>query len=95
MSGWWFVVVIVGLAAALLYRRARGSRSRGGRDDRHGGPGTDREFRQEREDARLARTSEEDRAWEAASLRRDRERRTGAGTDAPRDDAGGTSRRVP
>ena len=100
MSDWWYVIVIVGLAAAaLLYLRSRGTRSSGSRDDRQDGAGTDRDFRQEREDARLARMSEEDRAWGDASLQRDRDRRTGtreggtttgSSTDAPRGEAGDT-----
>ena len=34
-----------------------------------------RDFAQEREDSRQARLSEEDRAWQEASLQRDQERR--------------------
>ena len=34
-----------------------------------------RDFAQDREDSRQGRLSEEDRAWQEASLRRDRERR--------------------
>ena len=56
-----------------------------------------RDYAQDREDSRRAGLSEEDRAWEDASLRRSREPGTGAhgggtttgqGTDAPRRDAG-------
>ena len=40
-----------------------------------GGVPASRGYLQDREDERVGRMSDEDRAWEAASLQRDRERR--------------------
>ena len=98
MADWWYVIVIVGLAAvAVLYLRSRRAGSGGGRDDRQDGAATPRDYRQEREDVRLAGMSEEDRAWGDASLQRNREREAaqregganaGPSTDVPRRDAG-------
>jgi hypothetical protein len=73
VSDWWYVIAILGLAAVgvryLLSRRNRTSRSS---DDHRASAPTQRDYAKERADARLARMSEEDRAWEAASLQRDR-----------------------
>jgi hypothetical protein len=43
--------------------------------DQPGSPPVDRDYVQERENRRLAQMSEEDQAWSAASLQRDREAR--------------------
>ena len=82
MSDWWYViaVVVIAVVAFLALRSSRGgiSRTRGGRSS---GARTDPDFRQDREDDRLAGMSEEDRAWEDASLLRDQDAR--ARTDLP------------
>ena len=44
-------------------------------DDRPAAAPGPRDFAQDREDSRRARLSDEDRAWEEASLQRDQERR--------------------
>ena len=72
MSDWWYVIVVVVLVAAgILYARAR--RGRGGRDAPQGSARAPQDFVRDREDARLAHMSEEDRAWQAASLQRNRD----------------------
>ena len=48
---------------------------RGGKGGREDGAPASRGYTQDREDERVGRMSDEDRAWEAASLQRDRERR--------------------
>ena len=74
MSDWWYVIAIVGLAAVgVMYLRAR--RTGGGSNE---GPDSARarpDFTQDREDSRLSGMSVEDRAWEDASLRTNRETR--------------------
>ena len=50
-------------------------RRRGTGDDRPTGEPAPRDFAQDREDSRQGRLSEEDRAWQEASLQRDQERR--------------------
>ena len=71
--------VVSGLVADLgprigrLRARLRGTGSDGGGAGRRARPRAG--VGQEREEARLAGMSEEDRAWEDASLQRDRERR--------------------
>ena len=76
MADWWWVAVLVALAVAgVLFLRSRRASAGGSRADRPDGGAAAPDFRQDREDARVARMSEEDRAWEAASLRTDRETR--------------------
>ena len=83
MSDWWWVIAIVGLAAvAVLYLRARGNTNRGGSADRPDGARARPDFAQDREDSRLAGMSAEDRAWEDASRRTDRETRETRARDA-------------
>ena len=54
----------------------RGRVRRGRRDDARPADGSpSRDYPREREDARVAGMSEDDRAWEAASRQRDRDRR--------------------
>ncbi len=76
MSDWWYVIAIVALAAVgVLYLRARRTGTGGGSND---GPDSARvrpDFTQDREDSRLSGMSAEDRAWEDASLRTNRETR--------------------
>ena len=54
--------------------RGRGRRGCGD-DARSGGDRPPRDFPREREDARAAGMSEDDRAWEAASRQREQDRR--------------------
>ena len=76
MSDWWWVIVLVVLAVAgALYLRSRGTGAVRGRADRLHAGSAPPDFRQDREDARVTGMSDEDRAWEAASLRTDRETR--------------------
>ncbi|MDP9364067.1 MAG: hypothetical protein M3Q10_07545 [Chloroflexota bacterium] len=75
MTDWWYVIPIVGLAAVggMYLRARRGSSGRG--NDPAGSDRADTNFAQDREDGRLAGMSAEDRAWEDASLRTNRETR--------------------
>ena len=76
MSDWWYVIAIVGLAAVgVLYLRARRTGAGGGRNDGPDGARARPDFTQDREDSRLSGMSAEDRAWEDASLRTNRETR--------------------
>jgi hypothetical protein len=79
MSNWWYVLAIVVVAAAvLLFLRYRGrSRSDEGPLAPPAGIGPNRNYAQEREEARVGRMSEDDQAWEAASLDRNREEQAG------------------
>ena len=75
MSTWVSVLVILVLvAAAALYLRARGTRT-GTRpaDTERAGDGPTPDVRHARETDRLAHLTKEDRAWENASLQRNRE----------------------
>jgi uncharacterized protein with von Willebrand factor type A (vWA) domain len=63
-------VIVVLAAAGVLYLLARRNRRGGGRDGGPDGSAPPRDYRQERADDRQAGMSEEDRAWEAASLPR-------------------------
>jgi membrane protein implicated in regulation of membrane protease activity len=73
MSDWWFYVLLIAILAALgiLYLRLRSrrepSQTTGGADS---GP---RDFTSERETTRVGQLSDEDRAWEASSLQKDRD----------------------
>ena len=73
MTDWWYVIAIVGLAAGggLYLRARRGSTGRG--NVPAGGDRAETNFAQDREDGRVAGMSAEDRAWEDASLRTNRE----------------------
>ena len=71
MSNTWLIIALVVLVAAgavlVLYRKRQANQG-----VVLGDPGTDaaRNYTQDREDARLAGMSAEDRAWETASLQR-------------------------
>jgi hypothetical protein len=75
MSDWWYGIAIGALAlVGLRYLRLRGSASSRAGDDRQASAAPAADYQQDREDARLAHMSDEDRAWEAASIDRSRER---------------------
>ncbi len=83
MSNWWYLIVIVALVAGvILYLRARQKSPGRGSSDPLGSTGVPADFRQDREDSRRAHMSDEDRAWETASLRKDQ------ATREPRDFSG-------
>jgi hypothetical protein len=89
MSGWWYVLAIVVLAAVgLLYLRGRRGGTGGSEEVRKVDASPRAGYGQDREDARVAHMSEADRAWEAASLQTERETRE-------RDDAPGEHRSAP
>ncbi|HET9662175.1 MAG TPA: hypothetical protein VFP05_17750 [Thermomicrobiales bacterium] len=75
MSNWWIVVIVIIflVAIGLFAIRAR----REGQDAQakaHAAANrSDRNYEQEREDSRVSHLSDEDRAWEAASLQKNRE----------------------
>ncbi len=75
MSNWWYVLVIVVLAALgiLYYLRYRRSSAGGAPLNRRDTVRPNRDFAQERETSRTGHMSEEDRAWEADSIERNRE----------------------
>ena len=76
MSDWWYVIAIVALAAVgVLYLRAHRTGTGGGSNDRPDSARARPDFTQDREDSRLSGMSAEDRAWEDASLRTNRETR--------------------
>ena len=58
-----------------MLRRLIDRLRRRGTDDRPAAEPAARDYAREREDSRQARLSDEDRAWQEASLQRDRERR--------------------
>lgn len=69
----WYLIALVALAVAgillLLYRNRNNETSRGQVEQLHRSrPGLD--YAKDREDARLANMSTEDRAWETSSLQR-------------------------
>ena len=74
MSDWWYVIAIAGLAAVgFAYLRTRRDGNRRSGNDRQASVPDHSDYRQDREDARLAHMSEEDRTWQAASLQRHQE----------------------
>ena len=80
MSDWWYGIAIGALAiVALRFLLLRGNASRRKGDDRQAGPSPAEDYPQDREDTRLSHMSDEDRAWEAASIDRNRERQTRVG----------------
>ncbi len=90
MSNWWYLIVIVALVAGIiLFLRARQKSPGRGSSDPLGSTGGPADVRQDREESRRAHMSDEDRAWETASLRKDQ------ATREPSDPAGdhGSSRR--
>ena len=72
MSDWWWIIltalVIVAMAAFVVMRRRSGGMTVSGVDD------PTRNYQGERETNRLGGMSDEDRAWETASLERNRQR---------------------
>jgi hypothetical protein len=80
MLDWWYGIAIAALAiVAVRFLLLRGSASRRTGDDRQAGASPAADYQQNREDARLAHMSDEDRAWVAASIDRNRERQTPVG----------------
>jgi hypothetical protein len=77
---WWIVLAIFVLAViavvSVVLRNARQGPSVNAQP-----PASDRDFVQEREASRLGGMSEEDRAWQAASLEKDRTTREGTPPD--------------
>jgi hypothetical protein len=74
MSNPFVIVVVVALVvAALFLLRSRKSDPITTQPVHGVAPGAHRDFPMEREDARIARMSADDRAWEAASLQRNRD----------------------
>ncbi len=72
MSNWWSLIVLVALVAGvILYLRARQKSTSGNSSDPLDPTGVPSDFRQDREDSRRAHMSDEDRAWETGSLRKD------------------------
>ncbi len=70
MSTWLILLIVVVLVAAgLYYYRSR----RNHRDEVVGSASNTRDYVQEREDSHNSRMSDEDRAWQAASLEKNRE----------------------
>jgi hypothetical protein len=73
MSDWWYIIAVAGIAlASLRYMQSRSTGKRSGGDPGRVSTPTQRDHTQERADARQAGMSDEDRAWEEASLQRDR-----------------------
>jgi LPXTG-motif cell wall-anchored protein len=70
MSSWLIILIIVILVAAgLLFWRSRQERH----EDVMVGAASTRDYEQERKDSRNTQMSDEDRAWQEASLQKNRE----------------------
>lgn len=69
MSNWLLIIVVLA-AAAILYTLYQRNQASGRAQTRLERPSADRDYQKEREDARVAHLSDDDRAWEAASLER-------------------------
>lgn len=66
----WFIIIVVLAAAGILYTLyQRGQLTKQPEQGQKHVP-AERDYPKEREEARLAHLSEDDRAWEAASLQR-------------------------
>jgi hypothetical protein len=88
MSNWWWyaLIVVLVVVGVKTYMQRRRSQVQGRQVDQVSDTGTPRDYSREREDLRSASLSTEDRAWETASLQRERDSRpTAAAPD------GGTS----
>jgi hypothetical protein len=82
MTEWWYGIVILVLAVLVgLFLIDRQRRSRGGQGQA-GVPATGRNYVNERDDARHAGMSAEDRTWEVASQNRHQENQARRQTDA-------------
>ena len=83
MSDWWYIIAVVAVVAlgVQYLRHRRTGKGRIGADPQTGAS-VPRAYKQEREDVRHAHMTAEDRAWEAASLQRNRETQEGADTRA-------------
>jgi hypothetical protein len=66
------VVVVAGILL-LLYRKNRHNETSRSQDERQAQSRTILDYTKDREDSRLAHMSAEERAWETASLQRNRE----------------------
>jgi hypothetical protein len=73
-TGWYVIVVVILAAAALFYVRGRGKRFGPSQASPPDGTSASSDFVQDRETSRLSHMSADDRAWEAASLERQRAR---------------------
>jgi hypothetical protein len=83
VSDWWSLIVIAAVVGGVvLFLRARQKRPRRGSGNHLGQTHTPSDVRQDREDSRRAHMSDEERAWETASLRKDQ------ATREPSDPAG-------
>ncbi len=83
MSNWWYLIVLAAVVAGvMLYLRARRKSTSGNSTEPLDSTPVPADFRQDREDSRRAHLSDEDRAWETASLRKDQ------ATREPRDLSG-------
>ena len=70
MSNWWIILIIVVLVAAgLFYVRSRRERH----EDVIVGAASTRNYVQEREDSRQGQLNDEERAWQEASLQKNRD----------------------
>lgn len=73
MSNLWYLLLVIVILAVILYygryRTKKNERQNAVRDN----PGPPRDYAQEREANRVSRLSEEDQAWEAASLKKNQE----------------------
>ncbi len=73
MSNLWYLVLVIVIVAVLLYYsryRTKTNERQNAVRDKSGPP---RDYVEEREVNRVSRLSEEDRAWEAASLKKNQD----------------------
>lgn len=66
----WLLIIVIFAAAGIFYTLYQRNQASGRPEARLERPPVDRDYQKEREEARLAHLSEDDRAWEAASLER-------------------------
>lgn len=74
MSIWvWLIVILVAAVGAMIWMRMRRSQAQSQQSSLESETGNPRDYTQEREVLRSSNLSAEDRAWEAASLQRERD----------------------
>jgi LPXTG-motif cell wall-anchored protein len=73
MSDWWYVILVLAVAAAAFLYFSRKRKADEAQRNRPANLGPNHDFQKARDDARTSGMSQEDQDWQAASLQRNKE----------------------